>query len=315
MFKTITEKNRTVRIIVILIGFILFIPPFLIGCSRNEDEGSILNKKGWGKVKVEDRLRVLTFNIKNGGEGIFSEENRRPRILELLKDYYPDIIGYQEVTMDWIEWFQTESFSELYSYYGKPREPVKANSEYSLIMYNHEKFTLKDSGDFWLNEDVAVDSSSTSTKTGWDASRPRNCTWILLEDNDTKSQLVVMNTHFDHKGMQAVIQSAELLLKMADQWEHPVVITGDFNSSETSTAYETLLSGNYENVKYIAKSTMSWATSPGFINKGTQYGEVIDHILIRKNTLKAEEYKVITEDYGGGRVSDHYPVLAEFTLD
>lgn len=313
MVKTINRKNRIILPIMILTGLILSTPFLLTGCTGNEV--SILSKKGWQKVHDENKLKVLTLNIKNGGEGIFSEENRRPRILSLLKDYYPDIIGYQEVTKDWIDWFQTESFSELYSYYGKPREPGKTNSEYSLIMYNYERFTLKDSGDFWLNEEVASDLTSTSTKTGWDASRPRNCTWILLEDKSTKAQLVVMNTHFDHKGLQAVIHSAELMLKEADQWNLPVIITGDFNSSESSTAYQTLQSGNYDNVKYIAENTMSWATSPGFLNKGTQYGEVIDHIFIRKNTYKAKEYKVIAADYGGGRVSDHYPVLAEFTLE
>ncbi len=315
MAKTNVIRKYYIIFIVIILGLTLSISFIWIRFSENKEAEMILSKKEWMKIHKENRIKTLTFNVKNGGEGAFSEDNRRPRILKMLKAYYPDIIGYQEVTKDWLNWFDTDAFSELYSYYGKPRQPDKANSEYSLIMYNHERFTMKDSGDFWLNEDVAADPASTSTKTGWDASRPRNCSWVLLEDKATQLQLVVMNTHFDHKGIQAVIHSANLMLNMADRWELPVIITGDFNTSEASAAYEALTKGNYDNAKYIAKDTMSWATSPGFLNKGTQFGEVIDHILLRKNTFEVEEYKVITEDYEGGRVSDHYPVLAVFSLD
>ena len=313
MFKT---NKRYIRpTIFLIIIFILSLSLLWTGCSKSKEEEIILNKKEWQKKNEDKKIKVFTFNIKNGGESIFSEENRRPRIMELMKEYYPDIIGYQEVTKDWISWFNTKSFSELYSYYGEPRDPNKTNSEYSLIMYNHDKFTLKESGDFWLNEDVAADPASTSTKAGWDASLPRNCSWVLLEDNATKFQFVVMNTHFDYKGLEARPRSAELILKMADQWNLPVIITGDFNASESSSTYQTLLNGNYDNTKYVANHTMSWATSPGFFDKGTQFGEVIDHILIRKNTFKVDEYKVITEDYGGGRVSDHYPIMAILTLE
>lgn len=304
-------------------GFIIFIGIFVLAlfiisslyhaCRKENNEftdATKLTEEGWLSNNDSNKIKVMSFNVKNGGEGVNTVDVRQPRILELFQNYYPDLIGYQEVTKDWIDWFSSDAFSELYAFYGKPRDPSKSNSEYSLIMYNYKKFTLLDSGDFWLNEEVLSDPTSASTAIGWDAALPRCCSWIRLEDINTKTQFVIMNVHFDHKGMQAVIHSSELMLKMADSWDIPVIITGDFNSSEYSAAYGVLSSGNYDNTKYIAETTMSWATSPGFFKKGTQYGEVIDHILISKDTFMVDSYSVITQDFGGGRVSDHYPIIS-----
>jgi len=282
----------------------------LTGEDKNETEKIKLNKDEWLSKDDSGKIKIFSFNIKGGGEGINSEEQRKPRIIELLRDYYPDIIGFQEVNSVWYDWFNTDIFSDVYSFYGKPRDPENSKSERSLIMYNHHRFNLINSGDFWLNQDVYDDLKSASTAVGWDAKYQRVCSWVQLEDRESGKQFVVMNVHFDHKGVQARIKSAELMVKMADTWDIPVVITGDFNASEASGAYKIMLGGDYENVKYVAQSTMSWATSPGFYNEGTEFGEVIDHIFVSKGIFDVDSYAVIKEKYGGGRVSDHYPVYA-----
>jgi endonuclease/exonuclease/phosphatase family metal-dependent hydrolase len=62
------------------------------------------------------------------------------------------------------------------------------------------------------------------------------------------ANVVVMNTHFDHRGEVAREESARLLLKLAGAWagepvsesSPPLFLSGDFNSTPTGRAYKVL---------------------------------------------------------------------------
>jgi len=69
-------------------------------------------------------------------------------------------------------------------------------------------------------------------------------TWVRLQDRRAPDSrpILWLNTHFDHRGPTARLESARLIrrraLAMAN--DHLVIITGDFNADEASPPYQAL---------------------------------------------------------------------------
>src|SRR5690606_27625292 len=88
-------------------------------------------------------------------------------------------------------------------------------------------FTLLNTGTFWLSETPEEPSK------GWDAAFNRVVTWGQFESIHFGERFYVFNTHFDHVGIEARINSAELIKnkiqEMTNNFNDPVILTGDFN--------------------------------------------------------------------------------------
>ncbi len=113
--------------------------------------------------------------------------------------------------------------------------------EYNAIYYKKDKFTLLDSDQVWLAEGLP----SLPTK-GWDASLNRIITWGKFRDNSTYQEFYLFNTHFDHKGPIAKVESAKAMRGLVfdtiinNKIITPTFLSGDFNSSPTSEAADQL---------------------------------------------------------------------------
>ncbi len=78
--------------------------------------------------------------------------------------------------------------------------------EYAAIYYRRDRFRVVRSGRFWLSQSPLEIGSI-----GWDAALPRIATWAAFEDTTVK-----INTHFDHRGEEARLQSTRLIVEGAD---------------------------------------------------------------------------------------------------
>ena len=94
-----------------------------------------------------------------------------------------------------------------YSFIGVGRDDGKTLGEYSCIFYNKDKYTPIKQSTFWLAP------KSDSVCMGWDAVCNRVCTYGLFKNKKTNQVVWVFNTHFDHVGKTARIESAKLILK------------------------------------------------------------------------------------------------------
>ena len=58
---------------------------------------------------------------------------------------------------------------------------------------------------------------------------------------------MAVNTHFDHIGEEARRQSALLIIKKIKEivGERPAIVTGDFNVTDASSAYETITTNEF----------------------------------------------------------------------
>ena len=107
------------------------------------------------------------------------------------------------------------------------------------IFYRKARFEKLDGGHFWLSE-----TPDRAGSKSWDSSLPRMVTWVKLRDrtNPEARPIAFFNTHFDHRGPKARVESARLLRKKIEELGEGcrVVLTGDFNSGDGSEPYRTL---------------------------------------------------------------------------
>ena len=257
--------------------------------------------------KAEDVIRVMSFNIRCTNLGAIPAYGRHSEVTETIINSNADSFGVQEATPAWMSYLKKE-LSDKYDYVGGGRNNGKNSGEYSAVFYLKDKYTKIDSGTFWLSE-----TPETPSK-GWDASFNRICTWIVLENKETGERYVHFNSHFDHKGEEARLNSADLILdRISEYAELPVVFTADLNINEGTAAYTRFVeSGILADTKYSAEDTMDYLTFHNLVS--TEHDKyIIDYVMVN-DKFDAQVYKVVTAGIDGKYVSDHFPVYADVKI-
>ena len=281
----------------------LFFSPLLFGqTDANEKESP-------------ERLRLMSFNIRNGraNDGVNKWDNRKDFVCDVVKEFSPDIVGLQEAFH-----FQLQHMLKKlpsYSSIGEGRDGG-TKGEYSAILYRSKKFSVKESGTFWLSDTPEKKSRS------WGNRYLRICTWARLLNNQTKKSFYIFNTHFDHQSQNARVESAKLIAKRIAQRKHPdpFVLMGDLNAGEDNPVILFLkgkgkpkgankpaiqLKDTFRTLHPDAKDV---GTGGGF--QGRTTGPKIDYVLIPSGieTIRAS---IIRTNRSGKYPSDHFPVFAE----
>src|SRR5690606_8632268 len=139
-------------------------------------------------------LRFATFNIRYGtaDDGADSWPQRRDRVVTVIRELAPHVLGVQEALAFQVEHLRRELPGM--GFVGQGREGGE-RGEYSGVFWDRERLALVDHGDFWLSETPGVVAS-----VGWDAALPRMVTWAVFAERATGARFRVWNTHFDHRG-------------------------------------------------------------------------------------------------------------------
>lgn len=253
-------------------------------------------------------VKVMTWNIRydNPDDGVNRWDNRKEEVAGLIQNYKADIIFLQEVLHNQYLYLQ---YLLNYGTYGVGRDDGKEAGEYAPVFYNKARFLALNQGHFWLAEDPARPSK------GWDAACIRIATWMELKDKLSGDTVLVINTHFDHMGDTARLESARLIADFCYQkaGNHPLIVCGDFNCTLDSPALKTLRS----NASLLTgQATANRENLPGFTycgfdGKGKD-GDIIDFIFYR-SFATAGNYAIITDRKGRNYPSDHLPVYLELT--
>lgn len=260
-------------------------------------------------------IRVMSFNIRYGtaNDGENHWEKRREFLVETIKAYDPDLLGTQETLG-----FQRDFIADRlpgYEKLGVGRDDGAERGEMTALFFRRSRFEKLDGGHFWLSEKPDQPGSKS-----WDTSLTRMATWVKLRDRQkpTASPIVFINTHFDHRGTQARLESARMLRARAEELSksNRVILTGDFNAGEASQPYAALFGSLDERrsplvdsyrIAYPAASPNE-GTFSGFKSEPTG-GQRIDWIAVSR------EWKVISAaidrtSRDGRSPSDHFPVTA-----
>ena len=254
--------------------------------------------------KKENVVRIMSFNIRCGDVGVQTAESRYKLVSDTIFKGEPDSVGIQEATPEWME-FLKDALSDKYDYVGIPRED---DGEYSSIFYLKDKYTVTESGNFWLSETPEKESK------GWDAACYRICTWAVLENKETKEKYVHVNTHLDHVGVLARRNGVELMLNHLKNYNDiPAVFTADMNILEGEENYlQFVNSGFMYDTKYKAENTVNYLTYHD-VHPSEQEKSIIDYVMIN-DKFSADTYRVVTAGIDGKYVSDHFPVYADLYI-
>jgi len=259
-------------------------------------------------------LRVLTYNIRldTTADGVNQWPNRKEKVADLLRKQAPHIFGVQEALHN--QMLDLQTLMPDYTWYGAGRDDGKTKGEFSAIFYKKEIFEVKDSGTFWLSETPEMPGSKS-----WDAAITRVCSWVKLAEKTTGQQFFVFNTHFDHIGEKARLESMKLIAKKVKEIaeNQPFVLMGDFNCEPNSKPYAVAQD------KSIWSLTDAWATDPnnsnaqpctftGFKVEGAECRR-IDYIFASP-FFQVKSCRAIPDNDGTYYPSDHLPVVADLVF-
>ena len=247
-------------------------------------------------------MKTMSYNILCWGKEGHEREKREPMVIEIISKNNPDTFGVQEATPEWMKCLKSNLTD--YSYVGVGRDDGADEGEYSAVFYKKEKYEAKESGNFWLSE------TPEKPGKGWDAVCVRICSWVLLEDKETKESFIHLNTHLDHIGVEARKEGMKLIFEKAESFSVPIIVTGDFNFEQGSDFYEGLVSGRLCDSKFVAEISDDGITYNGF---GENDGGIIDFIMVSPE-FKVKKYTVVNEKINGEYPSDHFPVTAEIEI-
>jgi endonuclease/exonuclease/phosphatase family metal-dependent hydrolase len=251
------------------------------------------------------QLNVMTYNIRNSNapDGENKWNLRKEKLFTLIKKANPDILGTQEVLKK--QWKDLKIALPEYSVYGVGRNDGKHAGEHSCIFFKKDKYEIAGSGNFWLSQTPEVPGSKS-----WDAAITRICSWVKLKERETGKTLFVFNTHFDHKGKTARIESASLVMKMIDSIanKEAVLLMGDFNFTPETDSYKKIIEGSFLSDAF--DSSQPNYTACGFEVANTNCSR-IDYIFCSKH-FKKDTYKLHTDNNGKYYPSDHLAVSGKF---
>lgn len=268
-----------------------------------------------GEAQQPVSVRVMSYNIRydNPDDGPNRWELRRERLANLVRLHQPDFAGMQEALHHQLEWLDGELPGM--EWIGVGRSDGAESGEYSPIFYNSARFELVAGSDstIWLSPTPGEAGSQ-----GWDAALPRVVTFGTFRERESGRQIMVFNTHFDHRGDTARTESARLIVetvrKLAGESPEapvPVVVTGDFNATPDSEPYAIMTDGELRDA--FSTSELQHV-GPQFTYEGFEVGNMenprrIDYIFVN-DAFTVRSHAILSTFRDRRYPSDHLPVLS-----
>ena len=268
----------------------------------------------------------MSFNIRYSYGGLdeqATENNwtdpkfpRRDRVIRVIRDHMPDILGVQEARHLQIK--DLQAALPEFDFYGIGRDDGETEGEYSGIFYNKDRFARLGAGSFWLS-DTPEKPGTTFYKA--ENAVPRIASWVRLLDQEARREVFVLNMHWDHIDVAARRKSAHLIReRLGDLAEGlSTIVMGDLNAGENSAALVALRGENDATGRPLVDSYRiihperkpDEASFGGW--EGRTEGRRIDFIL-HSADFTPTAAAIVRTSYDGHWPSDHYPVTATLQL-
>lgn len=258
-------------------------------------------------------MNIATFNIRvqvPRDKGNRSWLVRRKFVADVVKSNDFDIFGVQEMG-DIIQRMSLRLSLKDYSYYGKGRNAldfINPGSEQVGIFWKKDKYNVLDKGYFYL-------SPKLDRTVGWDAKYVKPLVWIKFKDINGGNEFYVINTHFDHIGQVARLESARIvtnfvkgIIKLDGSATAKIIFMGDLNTNESFEpyVYNELSKSMSDSFNTCNSSFGPKGTYNAYENKEPVLVSRCDYIFTRN--VEVDEYHCVNKTYDGIFPSDHFPV-------
>jgi endonuclease/exonuclease/phosphatase family metal-dependent hydrolase len=273
--------------------------------------GIILLLSSWSIAEAQENLKIMTYNIRYSTQD--DGENwwhlRRDHVAAMLKYERPAVIGMQEALHSQIQ-FLDEQLTD-YAWIGVGRDDGKEAGEYSPIFFDTTRVEIVagTSKTFWLSETPGFPSKS------WDAAFPRIVTYAKFTDKNSGLNFWVFNTHFDHVGQLARMNSIALIQQEISTvaGNDAYMLIGDFNVTEENPVYYLATNGSpklYDAMKLDGV----FHVGPDYTFEGFKVlnggGRRIDYIFVSPG-LEVHSHAHLTWFRNRNYLSDHLPVVVK----
>lgn len=293
-----------------LLTLFIFVP--ISNSAKNVMFSFILNEV---QNSNSNSLRILTYNIRfdNPADGVHAWPNRKELVASVIRFHKADIIGVQEALE-----YQIQDLMELlpgYDWVGVGRNE-DGGGEFSAILYRSSVVAVKAAQTFWLSESPDEPGSKS-----WDSSLPRIATWAHFVTSSDGRELFVLNTHFDHRGEQARLESARLLKEQVSKLANglPVIVMGDLNATSEQPPLVLLSDTPLSDGRSLRDGFVhSIVPHHGPASTWTGFTKIeadrrIDYIFASED-LPIHYHAILTDKLEDRYPSDHLPVLVEVEL-
>ncbi|MEO1995727.1 MAG: endonuclease/exonuclease/phosphatase family protein [Planctomycetaceae bacterium] len=260
---------------------------------------------------ISTSVKVMSWNIRydNPRDGVNAWGRRKDWVAQIINAEQVDIVGAQEVLSRQFD-FLSQKLPEM-SVYGVGRDDAKKRGEFAPIFFRKERFELLAKSTFWLSPTPEKPGSR-----GWDAAITRIASWVKLRDRRTSATFYAVNTRYDHRGPDARAQSSRLLIRRLNEQfqDHPVVLTGDFNTLPGTRPYNTLVTADPQKRRFFRdafKITQQRPQGPNSTWNGFRAvvpNRRIDFGFVT-GTIGVRQLKVLNQQRDGRFPSDHLPVV------
>ena len=254
----------------------------------------------YGPTAAGDELTLMSFNLRwDNPDDVLSWSDRLPAIVTMLNEKRPIVLGVQEALAHQVDDLDTALAD--YDWVGVGRDDGVAAGEFAAIFFRRDAMELVDTANFWLSETPEVPSR------GWDAALERIVTWAELRPTGSDQALFVFNTHFDHEGVLARANSAELLAERVGliAGRQQAVVMGDLNELPESSSLGPLRA-LLSDARVGAPITDDVGSFNAFLSATGLWN--IDYIFHQGG--EAIRFETIDDNYGIDFISDHFPIEA-----
>lgn len=293
-----------------LLTLFIFVP--ISNSAKNVMFSFILNEV---QISNSNSLRMMTYNIRfdNPADGVHAWPNRKELVASVIRFHKADIIGVQEALE-----YQIQDLMDLlpgYDWVGVGRNE-DGGGEFSAILYRSSVVAVKAAQTFWLSESPDEPGSKS-----WDSSLPRIATWAHFVTSSDGRELFVLNTHFDHRGEQARLESARLLKEQVSKLANglPVIVMGDLNATSEQPPLVLLSDTPLSDGRSLRDGFVhSIVPHHGPASTWTGFTKIaadrrIDYIFASED-LPIHYHAILTDKLEDRYPSDHLPVLVEVEL-
>ena len=255
-------------------------------------------------------LRLITFNIRidSASDGDNRWAYRRDAVASVIRFHQADIIGAQEASFDMIA--DLHERLPAYRWTGIGSNGGESGAA-DPIFWRDSRLELLSAETFWLSP------TPQSVSTGWDAAFPRTVVYAHLRERETREELHVFNTHFDHRSSEAREHSAALVAARVNALppEARVVFMGDLNCVPDSPPLQILQESTDLRDAFGLSLTGHFGPENSFMGfqSSRWTGRRIDHIYVRN--MIVQQHGILADEVDGQKPSDHFPVLAEVILE
>ncbi len=262
-------------------------------------------------------LRIATYNVhyillsrEEGTWGTSHWEARKVPLDKAFKSLNADIVAFQEMESFAGGNDDTKNLTRSWLVENNPDYSVAAVGPWQSfpstqpLFYLHAKYRVLDQGWFFFSDTPDVIYAHT-----YNGSYPAFASWVQFEDSKSLSSFYVVNIHTDYKSRENRRKSIALVAERVRPWvaqNHAVFVTGDFNARTGSELHRMLEAEGFAFAP-VRGSTYHF-------NRGLNLFGAIDHIAHTANAILVQPPAVVREKFGDVWPTDHYPVVADFTL-